>query len=300
METMSDEPKSVWAHNLGAEVLHVQGDKFTTRCLVAGDRGELPIIFIHGIGGHLESFAKNVVPLARELDDREIYSIDLIGHGYSSMTGTYTLEKYADQVEELIYTRGYERAHVHGESLGGMIATWLAIERPKLLKSIGLNTTARIHGDIHEKVLEEDQIRLMKEEKQELYDRTEEMMSKGYPRDLVQRRVEWLFHRDPPSEITDIRYHVYQREIVQKHMGAVYGAKKPYFEENDFLKIDTPTLIVHTKNNPGTPWQTMEYIHSKLLDDSRFHVYENSAHWPQWEQASNYNDDTKDFVRSFS
>jgi len=292
--------ETAWVDALGAEVTYIDGPKYRTRCLRAGEGDEPPIILVHGIGGHVETYLKNVVPLAEKFDDRGVYAIDLIGHGFSSKPGEYTPQDYADHIEDIIHALGFDAAHIHGESLGGVIATWIGINRPELAESLGLNTTARIDDSMHEKVLTEEQLERKEQEIEDLYDRTAEMMEENFPRDLVARRVDWLFYKDPPEEIVDIRYNIYQRDDVQTTMPDIYGAERIMYDEDDFRSIDIPTLIVHSDHNPGTPWQTVEYIHEELLPNSTFHVYENAAHWPQWEQAELFNEHTHEFIESIS
>lgn len=283
---------------LGAEVKYEEGGGYRTRCLHQSGGDEPPIILIHGVGGHAESYLKNVVPLAERLPDRDVYAIDLIGHGFSSKTGNYALPDYGEHVESFIRQLDHERVHIHGESLGAMVATWLAVNRPDLVVTIGLNTMAIVSDDIHQEVLSDERMERMNRESEDLFERTQEMMDSGFPRELVRRRVEWLFHGDPPEELVDIRYHIYQREEVREHMPGIYAerGRMESFGEDDFRRIEAPTLVIHTDHNPGTPADSMEYVHENLLSNSEFHVLPDAAHWPQWERADRYNRHTAEFV----
>lgn len=290
--------ESAWTAMLGGEIRYIDGGKYRTRCLRAGGGDEPPLVLIHGTGGHAESYLRNVMPLADRLPERDVYSIDLIGHGYSSKPGSYTLEDYAGHIEKFLSAIGHDSAHIHGESLGAAIAARLGLDHPELVETLGLNTMAVIADEIHEKALSAAQIERMNEAGQDLFDRTNEMMDAGFPRDLVRRRVDWLFHGGPPEELVDIRYEIYARETNREHMPQIYSGRSdmPGFEESDFERIDAPTLIIHTDHNPGTPADTMRYIHENCLSDSRLYVLEDAAHWPQWEQAELYNQYTAEFI----
>jgi len=292
------ESASAWVSMLGGEVKYVHSGEYRTRCFHAGGGDRPPLILIHGVGGHAESYLKNVMPLAEELSDRDIYSIDLVGHGYSSKTGNYSLSDYGEHVAAFVESLDQDRAHIHGESLGAMVATWIGVNRPELAETIGLNTMAIVSDDIHETVLTDEQIERMEAEGEDLFRRTQEMMEEGFPKPLVRRRVEWLFHGDIPEELVDIRYHIYQRPIVQEHMPEIYAerGKMESFGAADFRQIDRPTLVVHTAHNPGTPADSMAYIHEQFLADSEYHLLEHSAHWPQWEEAERFNEITAEFV----
>lgn len=292
--------ESAWVSMLGSEVRHECSGEYRTRCFHVRGGSEAPLILIHGVGGHAESYLKNVVPLAEALPERDVYAIDLVGHGFSSKTGDYSLSDYGEHVAEFVAGLEHDTAHIHGESLGAMVATWIGINRPELAETLGLNTMAIVDDEIHETVLSRDQIERMEEESEDLFHRTQEMMDEGFPKALVRRRVEWLFHGDIPEELVDIRYDIYQRHEVQEHMPEIYaerGAMESFGEE-DFRRIDRPTLVVHTRHNPGTPADSMEYVHENLLSDSEYHLLENSAHWPQWEEADRFNEITARFVRA--
>ena len=72
--------KTLWDELLGAEVRYYDAAGVRTRSIQAGT-GDA-VIMLHGIGGHAEAFARNVVPLGADFDAR---SIDYYGHG---LTGT--------------------------------------------------------------------------------------------------------------------------------------------------------------------------------------------------------------------
>ena len=54
---------SFWSDALGAEVKYHDAGGWRTRVIEAG-QGE-PVIMMHGLSGHAESFIRNVVPLAQ-------------------------------------------------------------------------------------------------------------------------------------------------------------------------------------------------------------------------------------------
>lgn len=289
--------KTAWVRMLGGRVEYVDG-QYRTRCLHTGGGDSPPLVLIHGIGGHAESFLKNMLPLGSNLSDRDIYAIDLIGHGFSDKPGEYLIPNYATHVEDFIESIGHDRAHIHGESLGGWIATWIGANNPGIAETVGLNTTAGVSDSIQRDVLSDDAYERQRAESQDLVDRTREMMGADYAKELVRRRVNWLFHGDPPEEVVDIRYHIYQQESVKSHMGAVYGADRQYFDEDVYENIQVPALLIHSTHNPGTPPETIEYV-NELIPVSEYHLYDQSAHWPQWEQADLFNRHTAEFISDY-
>ena len=75
---MSD---TAWVHMLGESVEFVEGDEYVTRALKAGEGEKPPLLLLHGIGGHAETYVRNMIPLAERLEDRAVYAIDFVGHG---------------------------------------------------------------------------------------------------------------------------------------------------------------------------------------------------------------------------
>lgn len=290
--------KSAWIAMLGAEVRYETSGEYRTRCFYKSGGDEAPLVLIHGVGGHAESYLRNLLPLAERLPNRDVYSIDLIGHGYSSKTGEYNLADYGEHVGAFVDSLDHDTAHIHGESLGAMVAAWVGVNRPEIATTLGLNTMALVSDDIHHDVLSDEQIERMNQESEDLFNRTQEMMDEDFPRDLVKRRVEWLFHGDAPEELVDIRYHIYQQDELQKHMPKIYSERGSMeaFDRDGFAQIDTPTLVIHTDHNPGTPADTMEHVHENYLPNSEYYQLEDAAHWPQWERAEQYNEHTADFV----
>ena len=85
-----------------------------------------PIVLIHGAGGSHLSWP----PELRRLPNRDVYSIDLPGHGKSEGHGEQTLGGYADRVAEWMDSLRLFRAFVVGHSMGGGIALELALRYP--------------------------------------------------------------------------------------------------------------------------------------------------------------------------
>lgn len=295
---------------LGGSVEYIEGENFTTRSLQFEGGESPPLILLHGIGGHAETYLKNLKILSERMPERSIYAIDFIGHGYSSKPQDvkYSIPELADHIEDFINAVGFERAHIHGESLGGWVAGWIGLNRPDLAKTIGLNTTGgttTVAKDIESQTVKKGE----KNDIKDLYDRTMEMLDAGCPEESVRHRLDWLFVDDPDEELIDIRYEIYQQESVQNEMKTIYDTLiKPRFTGREDLwmfppekleVMDVPTLIIHSVDNPGTSVETIERVH-ELIPNSSYYLYQNSAHWPQWEEPELFNDHTTKFIKEHS
>ncbi len=97
-----------------------------TRVLTTG-QGE-PVLFLHGISGHLEAFLP-VVPFLCE--NYELHLIDMLGHGYTAKPGgDITIDRLADHAIAYMDSCNIDKAHVVGLSLGGWVAGWLVAHYP--------------------------------------------------------------------------------------------------------------------------------------------------------------------------
>lgn len=299
--------RSAWLDMLGGTVEYIESESYRTRTLNMGEGSDPPLVLLHGTGGHAEAWLKNMRPLAEGLPNREIHAIDFIGCGYSSapIDIDYHLTDLMDQVEEFIHAIGYESAHIHGESLGGWVAGRIGIERPELVETIGLNTPGGMYHLDTEGAVSDETREESFEGLEDLIDRTEEMLDAGITREHVVNRMDWLFIDDPDEELVDIRHRIYQREEIQEVMVTFYDtllridAPERDFTSEELRELDIPTLFIHTVHNPSSQIELAEYANS-LLPNSEFHKYENSGHWPQYEEPERYNNHTIEFIQRYS
>jgi len=72
--------KTIWVELLGAEVKLIQGPRFRSRILEAGREHAETLILTHPGGGHVESFAYNIVPLGQHI---HTVGMEMLWHGFS-------------------------------------------------------------------------------------------------------------------------------------------------------------------------------------------------------------------------
>lgn len=97
------------------------------------------LILLHGWMGCKHSWVRQIPHFAR---DFVVIAPDLRGFGESSKPPKgYALEEYVRDLEALMDALGVERAHLLGQSFGGVIAQMFAISRPKRAQSLILWAT---------------------------------------------------------------------------------------------------------------------------------------------------------------
>jgi pimeloyl-ACP methyl ester carboxylesterase len=99
-----------------------------------------PVIQIHGAGfGHF-----NFAPVSPAIAEHfQVIDYDMRGYGQSDRpVQEYDMEVWADDVAGLLDALGHPEAHVHGSSMGGMIAIVFAGKYPERTTSVVINCAA--------------------------------------------------------------------------------------------------------------------------------------------------------------
>ena len=187
------------------------------------------------------------MPLSRHF---HVYAIDLIWHGLSSKPpfSMDTIPTFVEQVIDFMDAAGIDRAHLEGESLGGWVGGWLAIQHPERLRRLVLNTMAGWHPQG------------VAETAPGLAERS--MAAVRNPdRETIRKRLEWLV-ADParmPDEMVEIRYRIYTepetnqalQQLFHAHLVDQTPRRKYGFTEADLGRITVPTLVLWSEHNPG-------------------------------------------------
>ena len=286
---MSDLPAhiSVWGElaDVDHELRHVDVGGVRTRVLRAGSSGP-HLILLHGTGGHLEAYARDVAGLA---EDFRVTVYDMVGHGWSDLPDRpYTTDVLSDHLLGLMDALGIEAAHLSGESLGGWVAAWTAAHSPDRVDRLVLNTP----GNITDKP--EVMVRLRESTMAAVLDPSDE---------VVRRRVEFLFHHKGmvTDELVGLRRAVYSRPGFVRAITNTLVLQDPEVRR-DFAwdpawvgKITAPTLLLWTDHDPTGGLDEAALL-LKWLPRAQLHVIEDAGHWPQWEKPEEYLRVHRDFL----
>ena len=114
--------------------LDVNGKTITgIRHRVANEDAPVKLFCLHGWLDNANSFLP-LMPLLPEID---LVAIDMPGHGFSDkLDSTYTVPDSAYWAAACIKALGWERCHIAGHSLGGIIAPLVAVGAPDMVESL--------------------------------------------------------------------------------------------------------------------------------------------------------------------
>ena len=116
--------------------------KGTTESIAWEDRGSpgaSVLLLVRPLGGSMALWGAFADALAQEL---RVVTFDALGSGVSGGRPRTSTRALANDARAVLDARSIERAHVFGISLGGMVATRLAVESPSRVSSLILASTA--------------------------------------------------------------------------------------------------------------------------------------------------------------
>jgi len=106
---------------------------------VHGAEDGAPLILLEGMGGDIPGWRRNIPVLAREL---RVIAYDFRGNGDSDEpAGPVTMATFVEDTLALLDSLGIERAHIYGQSFGGMVAQELALTTPRRVRTLILGCT---------------------------------------------------------------------------------------------------------------------------------------------------------------
>jgi 2-hydroxy-6-oxonona-2,4-dienedioate hydrolase len=257
------------------ELRYVDAGGVRTRALVAG-RGE-PVVFLHGVSGHLETY---IPTLGAHAEHFEVHAIDMLGHGYSEKPpGAYTIATYAEHVIAYLDAAGIEAAHISGLSLGGWITAHIARVYPDRVRSATLTCSAGSPAMADPKMAA--LIRKM----------TADAITND-DRSLTRARMEMLFSQTSrlTEEIVDIRYSIYHQPDLRAALEGILALtdldlyRQWMLTAERLAQIDTEVLIIASEEDVVSEVQGASTF-VENIPRNKLVVFPDCGHWPPFERA---------------
>jgi 2-hydroxy-6-oxonona-2,4-dienedioate hydrolase len=273
--------RSIWGDLRGVSFTQrwIDAGGVRTRLLESGDPGASPLIFLHGTGGHSEAFVRNLGPHGERY---WTIAMDMLGHGWTAHPGRdLEIPDYVDHVMAMMDELGISRAAFSGESLGGWVATRLAIEHPERVSALVLNTAGGTRAD--PKVMET--IRTLS---------TKAVEDPSWP--FVKARLEWLM-ADPSRVNNDLvaaRQAIYAQDgmaVAMAHTLALQDMEvrqRNLLRDEDLARVSVPTLVLWTSHDPTAPAAEGERI-AGVIPGAEYVLMQDCGHWPQFENPTEFN-----------
>ncbi|SFF54805.1 alpha/beta fold hydrolase [Blastococcus tunisiensis] len=277
---------SIWTRvgHIPFRVRYVEVGRWRTRVLEAGEGPAL--ILMHGTGGHLEAYLRNISALAEHY---HVIAYDFPGHGYTTHAEEdLEIDAYVGHLLELVDVLGIAKAHLSGESLGGWVAIKFAAAYPERVDRLVLNTPGGTMAtpEVMERI------------------RSLSQAAADDPSpERVRARLEWLMAR--PSSVTDelvdVRRAIYAQPGFPTSMRHILCLQDPeirsrnLIEPTELAAIPGPALVVWTSDDPSGPAGTGMAM-AEAMPRGEFQLIEDAGHWPQWEQQQQFDDTVLEFL----
>lgn len=230
-----------------------------------------PLLLIQGLGGNSRHWGE---PFLRELEaDFELILYDHRGVGRSGPLDDASTTELAADALALLDELGFERAHVLGISMGGMVAQELALAAPERVATLTLGATTPggtqsrpTSGDVVQQltaaVLSGDHDRVL---------RTgfDLVVSAGYASSGRNFAIFAAAAKEYPATIPVL---MSQQKAVVEH--DAYGRLRD---------LGVPTLVVHGKDDQMLSWINGDLIAS-LVPGARLELLDGVGHLFFWEQ----------------
>jgi pimeloyl-ACP methyl ester carboxylesterase len=291
-------PKSIWVELLGAEVRMVQGKRYRTRIVEAGQGKSPTLLLIHGGGGHIETFAHNIVPLGRSF---HTIGMEMLWHGLSDAPEiTDRIAQVGDQVLDLLDALGKDKVWFSGEGQGTGGVTWIALNNPE-----------RVLGLIYEGVGAAGALRPVSNEPPPLSTSGLSMgqltlkLLENPTWEAVHERLLMVMHKDHPEHVTDelvdVRLALYSHPPTNDAMTRYYQYTSTH-RSNDALTGEQkqqmgkfPVLVLGSEWSGIAGQQPLERPEG-LIPGSEFKVLKGTGIWSHWEAPDEYNESVRQFI----
>ncbi len=237
-----------------------------------------PIVLIHGLGSRAEDWANMMPQLVR--GGRHVYAIDMLGYGRSSRPrdAAYSIPQEAGIVEKFIESQNIAQTDLGGWSMGGWVATRVALDEPERVRRLALYDSAGLRFELPFKVA------LFWPDNPQTLDALNDLLSPGQgrpipgilQRDLLRlvRLNGWIVQRSMNSMLTGA-------DLVDGKMGG--------------LKM--PVLIVWGRNDQLTP-VSLAYIFHAQIPQSVLEIYDGCGHLAPRECGDRIGPNTLDFLKA--
>jgi 2-hydroxy-6-oxonona-2,4-dienedioate hydrolase len=273
--------QSIWAELRGVSFSQgwLDADGIRTRYLTTGSNDKPPLLLLHGVGGHAEAYVRN---LKSHGEHFWTWAIDMIGHGWTDKPASdREVPHYVDHVLRVLDTLKIDKVLVSGESLGGWVASRLAIDYPDRVERLVLNTAGGSQAD--PKVMERLKTLSMRAVEEPSWE-------------FIKARVEWLM-TDKSKAYDDLvatRQAIYQQPGMveaQRHnmvLQDMETRQRNILRAGDYGRIKAPTLVVWTSDDPTADVSEGRRI-ATMIPGALFTVMDGCGHWPQFEDPETFN-----------
>ena len=210
------------------------------------------LVLIHSLAMDGVFWNKNIPAL---VECANVLTIDCRGHGNSSKSLTkYSIELFANDLEDVLNHLGWDDAVIVGASMGGSVSLAFAIKHPQRAKGLGLIDTTAWYGD---------------DAPQKWAERATKAINEGLAALVGFQKTRWFsesFINKHPEEVAQL-VETFLANNVQcfQQTCTMLGE----FDLRGSLKnLNLPTAIIVGEEDYATPVEMANYMHENIKNSS--------------------------------
>jgi len=242
------------------------------------------ILFLHGVGGGAYSWMPQLNSFSLK---HTAAAWNMPGYGKSAWNGDMKFPVLADALLLLLDERGWERVHLVGHSMGGMVAQEFSVNNQDRLLSLTLSATSPAFGnpdgDFQNKFVDA---------------RLGPLNDGATMADLAEELVETMMSPDADPHGRQLAFDCMSEVSTETYRAAIKCIVS--FEQRKNLPhIKVPTLVISGEKDTNAPAPMMEKMSTKI-PDSRYVCLPGLGHLANLEDPLAFDAALSDFIRPLS
>ena len=246
------------------------------------------VICLHGIGGNADSFAPQLDGLSGAF---RVIAVNLPGYGGSeiarSATGetSFTFPALAERILAFMDALSLSRAHLLGQSIGGMIAIEVALRAPARVAGLGLVATTAAFGGRDDSFREAFLAARLKP------------LDAGLSMGELARRFVPEITGPAASEAAVEAAIASMAEVPESTYRAIIRCLVTFNRRDDIETLTPPACLIAGEVDENAPARTMRRMAERMAQ-ARFHQIPGAGHLVNLEAPASVNAILHDFFRS--
>jgi len=248
-----------------------------------GEDDGTPVVLVHGLAGQWQNWLENIPAIARR---RRVLAPDLPGHGSSAMPrDKISIQGYGQVVDAFCERLGLERVALVGNSMGGFVASEVAIQFPRLVERLVLVSAAGISNANLYRAPALTVGRVARALTVATAARHRWMAARPVTRHLAIA----LVARHPALLAPDLVWEGLMKGAGKEGFDDAFRACLEYDFRERLGDIRSPTLVVWGENDSVLSVKDAQEF-ERLIPDSRKVVMEDTGHIPMLERPNAFNE----------
>ncbi|WP_346294273.1 alpha/beta fold hydrolase [Sphaerothrix gracilis] len=269
---------------------YIQVDGINTRYWILGQGS--PVLFIHGQGGAIDYWYKNVFAIAQH---HQVYALDWVGSGKSDKPqATHTIDDLSQFIVHFMDSVGLSHAALIAGSVGGLLALKIALEFPERVDKLVLIGA----GGLGKEVAFPARLTSLPG--------IGELLNHPSPRAAKFMMQQCVYNSTPyldDNEFMELVLRNMSSDILQfqtrtfRTMGNFFGIKPKVWQSirDRLSEVQAPTLIVWGKQDRAFPVSHAE-VAAQGIADAELRIFDHCGHLPYLEYADEFNRAVLEFL----